>query len=258
MFWGADTAQLTAFVSITGHRASDLEARCAALSSLIGSATWTGPDADEFRARWEQTSPMMLAISTELGCRAELIREHAEEQDRASTPAGAAPGGGEDGAGDGRTPVPDCLRRCPASGRPRRGMVHLRRAYVEKAMAASFQDDSTHDPGQYEVIVGGSEQAAPYFQPGGAAESVNVSDIGSTFDSGGAPVVVSTPNADNSSETAKSDPAFFSSHQYVLTGSYEVEGQTYYEFHNPHGMGAAPLVLTPDEFDDYFRAARTY
>lgn len=58
MFWGADTAQLTAFASSTGHRAGDLEARCAALSSLIGSVTWTGPDADEFRARWEWADPV--------------------------------------------------------------------------------------------------------------------------------------------------------------------------------------------------------
>lgn len=125
-------------------------------------------------------------------------------------------------------------------------------------MAASFQDDSTYDPGQYEVIVGGSEEAAPYFQPGGAAESVELPDIGSRFDSSGDPVVVSTPNSDESSEAAKSDPNYVSSHQYVLTDSYTVDGQTYYEFHNPHGMGATPLVLTPDEFDDYFRAARTY
>ena len=519
MFWGADTTQLTAFGSDASGRASALEGRCGTLGALIGSVTWAGQDADEFRARWEQTSRMMLTVSEELGRRSEQARQHAEEQDQASTPGGGE-GAGEDGAGDGRAPVPrpaedaeppvehhddipevlsdeeyqeladllaeangngnwwevwrndgdaaadlaeklqglspaqlddflnrsstedltgfaDALRQDGRDGGwfssgddwnyietwsdllrsadpalrdkihgafpeskpdtttykddeergrvvngsfeyatpgdaelftdaevqqrildqyrqnrtdnpgadetgyepwmdvnqqgygdcwmlanltavvyddpswPQEHVVHngdgtvtvtlydadgnprditvtddlpargnggyqgayggpdgagfgdgdasaLWPAYVEKAMAASFQDDSTYDPGQYEVIVGGSEEAAPYFQPGGAAESVELPDIGSRFDSSGDPVVVSTPNSDDSSEAAKSDPNYVSSHQYVLTDSYTVDGQTYYEFHNPHGMGATPLVLTPDEFDDYFRAARTY
>lgn len=519
MFWGADTTQLTAFGNDASGRASALEGRCGTLGTLIGSVTWAGQDADEFRARWEQTSRMMLTVSEELGRRSEQARQHAEEQDQASTPGGGE-GAGEDGAGDGRAPVPrpaedaeppvehhddipevlsdeeyqeladllaeangngnwwevwrndgdaaadlaeklqglspaqlddflnrsstedltgfaDALRQDGRDGGwfssgddwnyietwsdllrsadpalrdkihgafpesqpdtttykddeergrvvngsfeyatpgdaelftdaevqqrildqyrqnrtdnpgadetgyepwmdvnqqgygdcwmlanltavvyddpswPQEHVVHngdgtvtvtlydadgnprditvtddlpargnggyqgayggpdgagfgdgdasaLWPAYVEKAMAASFQDDSTYDPGQYEVIVGGSEEAAPYFQPGGAAESVELPDIGSRFDSSGDPVVVSTPNSDDSSEAAKSDPNYVSSHQYVLTDSYNVDGQTYYEFHNPHGMGATPLVLTPDEFDDYFRAARTY
>lgn len=65
MFWGADTTQLTAFGNDASGRASALEGRCGTLGTLIGSVTWAGQDADEFRARWEQTSRMMLGLCRE-------------------------------------------------------------------------------------------------------------------------------------------------------------------------------------------------
>lgn len=131
-------------------------------------------------------------------------------------------------------------------------------AYVEKAMAASFQDDSAYDPGQYEAIVGGWDQAAPYLTPEGSVDSVDVQDLAATYDRDGAPVAVLTPNSDSATDTAKGDPAYVTNHVFVLTDSYTADGTTYYEFSNPHGPDKPPLVLTPEEFDDYFSGAGTY
>lgn len=131
-------------------------------------------------------------------------------------------------------------------------------AYVEKAMAAGFQDDSAYDPGQYEAIVGGWDQAAPYFTPDGSVDSVDVQDIAATYDSGGVPVAALTPDADSASGTAKDNPAYVTNHVFVLTDSYTANATTYYEFSNPHGPDKPPLVLTPEEFDEYFSGAGTY
>lgn len=58
--------------------------------------------------------------------------------------------------------------------------------------------------------------------------------------------------------TAKDDPAYVTHHVFVLADSSTADGTTYYEFSNPHGPDKPPLVLTPEEFDEYFSGAGTY
>ena len=87
---------------------------------------------------------------------------------------------------------------------------------------------------------------------------MDVQDIAATYDSGGVPVAALTPDADSASGTAKDNPAYVTNHVFVLTDSYTANGTTYYEFANPHGPDKPPLVLTPEEFDEYFSGAGTY
>lgn len=95
---GADTEQVRTHAQAMRIGASALRERITTLGSVIGSVTWTGPDAEEFRTTAE-------AQFAEAGTRLESIDrhsdellEHADEQDRVSSVDGAE-GGGDGGRG---------------------------------------------------------------------------------------------------------------------------------------------------------------
>lgn len=88
MFYGADTAELSAFAhrcDLGSRSVLDLVHR---LDALVLSVAWDGPDAEALRADWRaRTGPGLVRAATMLlETRTEAIT-HAEEQDLASAPA---------------------------------------------------------------------------------------------------------------------------------------------------------------------------
>lgn len=134
-------------------------------------------------------------------------------------------------------------------------------AYVEKAMAAIYQDNGAGlDPGSYETIVGDRHQGVPYFLPHGEVTQVRGNDqmVEMLQNSGGdQPITVSSHPKDSpeAKAAAHANPAYVSGHRFVYSESYTINGETHYEFVNPWGPHAEPLVIAESELDMYFRRA---
>ncbi|WP_114853659.1 C2 family cysteine protease [Brachybacterium sp. YJGR34] len=93
-FLGADTAQLVQCARRYEARAGDLASTGEWLRSTTAAVSWTGPDAELFRARTHEVCARLIDLEERLrGFAAELDRE-AEEQNAVSAPEGGA-GGGE-------------------------------------------------------------------------------------------------------------------------------------------------------------------
>lgn len=91
-FWGADTAALAAWADRgdTAHGTlADLLEACA---QAVAIAPWTGPDADDFRARFGALQGRWAATAEAVEEHATQARRHAEEQDTTSDDVGGAPG----------------------------------------------------------------------------------------------------------------------------------------------------------------------
>lgn len=137
-------------------------------------------------------------------------------------------------------------------------------AYVEKAMAAVYQDDGAGlDAGSYETIVGDGHQGVPYFLPHGEVTEVSGNDKMAEMlqNSGGEePITVSSHPTDSAEADAAADknPAYVSSHRFVYSESYTINGEKHYEFVNPWGPHAEPLVIAESELDMYFRRASRF
>lgn len=84
-FLGMDTAEVTGQSDALAQAARRLEGMLGDLHGTVHSASWAGPDADAFRADWEQTRHRAehLVVSG-LEDRSRELRQHVEEQDRAS------------------------------------------------------------------------------------------------------------------------------------------------------------------------------
>ena len=101
-FMGADTEALREHSERVAERAQALLALRDSLEPLVmNEAIWQGADAERFRASWtDRTSNLFQLRSEELTGQREELRQHAEEQDTASSVDGhAGSGGGEDGGG---------------------------------------------------------------------------------------------------------------------------------------------------------------
>lgn len=105
-FQGADTQALQDMGSLLEDRASCVEDMTARLGTLIDAVPWVGPDAMTLRADWSfRIRPHLVDCQMRLHEEGRSLRDHAEEQDRASAPAD----GGADGAGGGGAGLGDGL-----------------------------------------------------------------------------------------------------------------------------------------------------
>ena len=101
-FQGADTQALQRMGSLLEDRSSSLEDMTARLGALINAVPWVGPDAMALRADWAfRIRPRLVDCHLRLREEGRSLRDHAEEQDQASDPAGDVAGGGS-GADSGR------------------------------------------------------------------------------------------------------------------------------------------------------------
>lgn len=124
-FQGADTQALQRMGSLLEDRSSSLEDMTAHLGALINAVPWVGPDAMALRADWSfRIRPRLMDCQMRLHEEGRSLRDHAEEQDRASDPAGdvADGGSGADGArwadsgrGNGGVGGPDGLLRAAST-----------------------------------------------------------------------------------------------------------------------------------------------
>jgi len=113
-FQGMDTEQVLGEADALEQAARRLEEVLGGLHASVQSVGWVGPDADGFRARWEQTHRQGQGIVLPgLAGRSRELHQHAEEQEQASS---ADDGGGfledvldwlEDTGGDLRDGVGD-------------------------------------------------------------------------------------------------------------------------------------------------------
>lgn len=101
-FKGADVAELRDLAAVFTARSSTLRTLEARLTGSVNGARWEGPDAARFVGEWNARHRKAIAAATALfDGAARDLRANADQQDRASEPAGAAVGGGTgpDGGG---------------------------------------------------------------------------------------------------------------------------------------------------------------
>jgi hypothetical protein len=112
-FRGMDAAQLREHAERLRTASGEVEALTARLGTTVHSATWTGADADAFRARWASLATGRLAVlCTDLLALGVTGLEEAAEQEAASARDGGA------AAGDGRGPTGHGSTSAGADGAP--------------------------------------------------------------------------------------------------------------------------------------------
>ncbi|MGO1257663.1 MAG: C2 family cysteine protease [Brachybacterium sp.] len=87
-FWGADTAELVALARRFRDHDGQLTGTAEALQSAVAVVGWEGPDATDFRERWEQCRQKLSLTAGHLGSAAEHLALQAAQQDAASDPEG--------------------------------------------------------------------------------------------------------------------------------------------------------------------------
>ena len=87
-FWGADTEDLVGIARRFRDRGEQLKGTEEALRSMVAAVSWTGPDAEGFRERWEQCRQELSLTADHLGSTSEHLARQAAEQDGASDPNG--------------------------------------------------------------------------------------------------------------------------------------------------------------------------
>lgn len=93
---GADTERVRTHARAMSTGATALRERISTLGSTVRSVTWTGSDAEEFRAAAESQFAEAGKLLESIDRHSDLLFEHADEQDQVSSVSGA--GGGGDGA----------------------------------------------------------------------------------------------------------------------------------------------------------------
>lgn len=84
-FYGMDTGQALGHSDALEQAARRLEGVLEGLHAGVQTVPWTGPDADAFREQWESTRRQGEGtVLPGLGDRSRELRQHVEEQDRAS------------------------------------------------------------------------------------------------------------------------------------------------------------------------------
>jgi len=98
-FYGADVSQLRALAKAVDQAAALLGNKSTSLHGQIQAAPWKGTDGDRFRQDWTGTHrPSLERVVASLRANSKILRQHADEQDQASTSGG---GGGGEGGGSG-------------------------------------------------------------------------------------------------------------------------------------------------------------
>ena len=92
---GNDPAELRALAQAMRTAGQHLSTTWQTMDGRLGTAPWTGPDAERFRADWHQRlRPSLTSVTTMLDQTCSALLGNADEQDRAS----AADGGGSTGS----------------------------------------------------------------------------------------------------------------------------------------------------------------
>lgn len=94
-FFGADITQLRTLSKSLGQSGNRLTSVESTVNSLVQSAAWKGSDGDRFRSEWSSSlRPMLNRAAATLQNQSQVLLTQANEQERASLPAGpsAAPG----------------------------------------------------------------------------------------------------------------------------------------------------------------------
>lgn len=98
-FWGMDTAQLRDHAERLRTASGEVEDLTSRLGTAVRGAGWTGPDAEEFRARWTALATGSLAsVCAELTALGGDGLGEADQQDIASEADGQRTGPGGDGS----------------------------------------------------------------------------------------------------------------------------------------------------------------
>lgn len=93
-FWGMDPEQMRSHAERLRTASGEVEDLSARLGTAVEVATWTGGDADAFRARWTAlASNELAALCAELLALGDAGADEADQQDAASDGAALGPGG---------------------------------------------------------------------------------------------------------------------------------------------------------------------
>src|SRR5690625_5218829 len=94
-YFGADTEALRTISSAFARRADLLSEIEAQILAVIDGTEWAGEDAEAFRADWAgRVCPVLQDCTVDIRHGARRLLQHAEEQDRASSPESFAVSGG--------------------------------------------------------------------------------------------------------------------------------------------------------------------
>lgn len=93
-FFGADTAQLRETSALFSLRNDSLQEAARRTLHLGRTVTWVGPDADAFRAESASLAERLMLLADRVGEQAATLRDHADQQDEASSDTGGAGGAG--------------------------------------------------------------------------------------------------------------------------------------------------------------------
>src|SRR5690625_3020695 len=94
-YFGADTEALRTVSSAFARRADLLSEIESQILAVIDGTEWIGEDAEAFRADWAgRVRPVLQDCSVDIRHSARRLLQHAEEQDRASSPESPAVSGG--------------------------------------------------------------------------------------------------------------------------------------------------------------------
>src|SRR5690625_6541870 len=90
-YFGADTEALRTVSSAFARRADLLSEIESQILAVIDGTEWIGEDAEAFRAEWAgRVRPVLQDCSVDIRHSARRLLQHAEEQDRASSPESSA------------------------------------------------------------------------------------------------------------------------------------------------------------------------
>lgn len=128
-FLGADTAQLRETSVRFSQRSELLQETARHTLHLVRGATWVGADADAFRVESAAIAERLMLLADRVGEHSATLRDHADQQDEASSDTGGSgdagawkpdldrlwdifpwPGEGPRGTGSWRDPVSDPIR----------------------------------------------------------------------------------------------------------------------------------------------------
>jgi hypothetical protein len=92
-FYGADVSQLRTLAKAAEQAASLLSTRAGVLHGQIQAAPWKGADGERFRREWTGTHrPGLERVVAGLRENSKLLLQHADEQEKASSPSGGGTG----------------------------------------------------------------------------------------------------------------------------------------------------------------------
>lgn len=135
-FQGADTDQLRDLASRFTDASGRIEELLTALQGQVHAVNWVGPDADDFRSRYDFAHQRGMSSSAQVTERATLLEEEADEQDATSADDGSGSSTGTTGG----NPL-DVIRRIFGDGNGNGGGPDLP-GWLDKASdAVKFTKD---------------------------------------------------------------------------------------------------------------------